>query len=117
TNVVDPFIGIKPSSISLVSIGFQVVLMVFDLLFLRYIIKLFNKKKEFFKLDFHRLIWIIAGVYAITLLISGYFQQIEEMNVRMLAAANLCLFFSFLIIYFKNLKSVAWVFMLGCFFL
>ncbi len=117
TNVVDPFIGIKPSSNSLVSMGFQVILMVFDLLFFRYIIKIFNRKKEFLQLDFHRLIWIIAGVYAVTLLISGYFQQIEEMNVRMLAAANLCLFFSFLIIYFKNLKSDAWVFRLGCFFL
>ena len=39
------------------------------------------------------------------------------MNVRMLAAANFCLFFSFLFIYFKNLRSDRFIFGLGCFFL
>ena len=60
---------------------------------------------------------MIAGVYAIAVFVSGYFQQIEEMNVRMMAAANFCLFFSFLIIYFKDLKSDVFIFRFGCFFL
>lgn len=117
TNVANPFIGIKPASNSIVSVGFQISLMLFDLMLLRYFIKLVKQKKEFVNFDFHLLIWLISGVYAITLLISGYFQQIEEMNVRMLAAANFCLFFSFLLIYFKNLKSDRFIFGLGCFFL
>lgn len=117
TNVIDPFIGIKPASNSLVSLGFQIGLMVFDLIILSYFIKLFKLKKDSLNVDFHQLLWIVAGVYAITLMISGYFQQIEEMNVRMLAAANFIIFFSFLIIYFKNLKSDQFIFLLGCFFL
>ena len=115
--IFDPFIGIKPASISVVSIGFQLVLMVFDLFLLRYFIQLVKKKKEIINLEFHQLLWVIAGVYAITVFVSGYFQQIEEMNVRMLAAANFCLFFSFLMIYFKDLKSDRLIFRIGCFFL
>lgn len=117
TNVLDPFIGIKPASNSLLSIGFQVGLMVFDLLLLLFFIKLVRSKKHFINLNFHRLLWIISGFYAITLLVSGYFQQIEEMNVRMLAAANFILFFSFLMIYFQNLDSDKIIFRIGCFFL
>ena len=117
TNVVNPFIGIKPASNSLVSIAFQIGLMVFDLMLLRYFIKLVQRKRSFMQLEFHYLLWIVAGVYTFTLFISGLFQQIEEMNVRMLAAANFCLFLSFLIIYFKDLKSDVFIFRLGCFFL
>lgn len=117
TNVTDPFIGIKPASNSFISVGFQVGLMIFDLLLLRYIIRLVRQKKALLQLEFHYLLWIIAAVYTVTLFISGLFQQIEEMNVRMLAAANFCLFFSFLVIYFKNLRSDRFIFGLGCFFL
>ena len=68
-------------------------------------------------MEFHQFLWIVAGVYTFALFISGIVQQIEEMNVRMLAAANLCLFFSFLLIYFKDLKSDRFIFRLGFFFL
>ena len=117
SNVIDPFIGIKPSSNSVLSISFQIGLMVFDLILLRYFIKLFKGKKDSLNVEFHYLLWIVAGVHAFAVFISGYFQQIEEMNVRMLAASNFILFFSFLIIYFKNLKSDKFIFQLGCFFL
>lgn len=117
SNVIDPFIGIKPSSNSFLSISFQIGLMVFDLFLLRYFIKLFKAKKDSLNVEFHYLLWIVAGVHALAVLISGYFQQIEEMNVRMLAASNFILFFSLLIIFFKNLKSDKFIFRLGCFFL
>ncbi len=117
TAIFDPFIMIKPASNSLASLGFQVGLMVFDLLLLFYFIKLVRKNREVIALDFHQLLWVISGVYAVSLFVSYYFQQIEEMNVRMLAAANFCLFFSFLLIYFKNLKSDAFIFCIGSFFL
>ena len=116
-NVIDPFIGIKPASNGFLSIAFQVGLMIFDLVLLRYFITLFREKKRFLQLEFHYLLWIIAGVYTVTLFISGLFQQIEELNVRMLAAANFFLFFSFFVIYFKNLKSDVLIFRLGSFFL
>ena len=115
--VFDPFIMIKPASNSFASLAFQIGLMIFDLLLLFYFIQLVRKKKEVIALDFHQLLWVVSGVYAVSLFVSYYFQQIEEMNVRMLAAANFCLFFSFLIIYFKNLKSDAFIFGLGSFFL
>lgn len=117
TNVIDPFIGLKPASNSFASLTFQVLLMVVDFIFLNYLIKLYRRKKEILTVEFHHLLWMIAGVYTISLFMSGLFQQIEEMNVRMLAAANFCLFFSFLIIYFKGLKSDRFIFRLGCFFL
>ncbi|ROI04895.1 hypothetical protein EGH90_09390 [Kaistella haifensis] len=115
--VFDPFIMIKPASNSFASLAFQIGLMIFDLLLLFYFIQLVRKKKEVIALDFHQLLWVVSGVYAVSLFVSYYFQQIEEMNVRMLAAANFCLFFSFLLIYFKNLKSDAFIFGLGSFFL
>ena len=117
TNVVDPFIGIKPASNSFASLTFQVILMVFDLFLLRYFIILVKRKKTLIDLDFHLLLWIFSGVYTFAVFSSGYFQQIEEMNVRMLAAANFVLFFSFLLIYFKNLKSDKPLFMTASFFL
>ena len=117
TNVVDPFIGIKPASNSFASLTFQVILMVFDLFLLRYFIIVVKRKKTLIDLDFHLLLWIFSGVYTFAVFSSGYFQQIEEMNVRMLAAANFVLLFSFLLIYFKNLKSDKPLFMTASFFL
>ena len=117
TNVVDPFIGIKPASNSFASLTFQVILMVFDLFLLRYFIIVVKRKKTLIDLDFHLLLWIFSGVYTFAVFSSGFFQQIEEMNVRMLAAANFVLFFSFLLIYFKNLKSDKPLFMTASFFL
>lgn len=117
TNVIDPFIGLKPSSNSFASLTFQVAVLVVDLILLFYIIRLYRRKKGVIQREFHYFLWIVAGVYTVTLFISGYFQQIEEMNVRMLAAANFCLFFSFLIIYYKNLESDRLIFRTGCFFL
>lgn len=117
TNVVDPFIGLKPSSNSFASLAFQVFVMLLDFVLLGYLIRLYRTKKNLITTEFHHLLWFIAGVYTITLFVSGLFQQIEEMNVRMLAAANFCLFFSFLLIYFEGLKSDKTIFRLGCFFL
>lgn len=117
TNVVDPFIGLKPSSNSFTSLAFQVGLMIVDFVLLGYLIRLYRSRKESITIEFHHLLWLMAGTYTIALFISGLFQQIEEMNVRMLAAANFCLFFSFLLIYFKDLKSDRLIFRLGCFFL
>jgi len=116
-NVIDPFIGIKPASNSIISIAFQVGLMLIDLLLLRYFVKLVKRKKDNLQMEFHYLLWIIAGIYTVTMFISGFYQQIEELNVRMLAAANLCIAFSFLIIYFKDLKSDKFIFRMGAFFL
>ena len=117
TNVIDPFIGLKPSSNSFGSLAFQVGVMIIDFILLGYLIKLYRSKKDLIKVEFHYLLWLIAGIYTIGLFISGLFQQIEEMNVRMLAAANFCLFFSFLKIYFKGLQSDRLIFKIGCFFL
>ena len=117
TNVIDPIIGLKPASNSFVSLAFQVLLMVVDFVLLKYLIKLYRSKKEIITVEFHHLLWLIAGIYTVALFLSGLFQQIEEMNVRMLAAANFILFFSFLLIYFKDLKSDRFIFKLGCFFL
>lgn len=116
-NVIDPFIGLKPSSNSFTSLGFQVFILIIDLVLLGYFSKLYKRKKSLIQLEFHHLLWMVAGVYTIALFVSGLFQQIEEMNVRMLAAANFCLFFSFLIIYFKDLQSDRFIFRLGYFFL
>lgn len=116
-NVVDPFIGLKPASNSFYSFTIQIGIMIIDFILCGYLIRLYKRKKNLINIDFHFLLWSIAGVYTISLFVSGLFQQIEEINVRMLAAANFCLFFSFLIIYFKSLKSDRLIFKLGCFFL
>lgn len=105
-NVVDPYIGIKPASNNAFSIGFQVVLAIANLVFLFFVIRFLKKRKEILSRYF-LLLWVISGVYALSLWMSGYFQQIEEMNVRMMAPANFCFFFSLLLIYFKSgLKEV-----------
>ncbi|MFN3021404.1 hypothetical protein ACK1KB_10505 [Chryseobacterium sp. TY3] len=104
-NAANPFFGVKPASSSVVSIGFQIVVAIVDIFILRYFILIFKKSRSRSDHNFYILLWIISGVYAISLLLSGWTQQIEEMNTRMMAAANVCLFFSFLIIYFKNESS------------
>ena len=116
-NVIDPFIGIKPASNSFISIAFQMGIMLFDLVLLWYFVKLVKRKKDELQMEFHYLLWTIAGIYTVTMFVSGFYQQIEELNVRMLAAANFCLAFSFLIIYFKDLKTDRFIFKVGVFFL
>ncbi|WP_326987498.1 hypothetical protein [Chryseobacterium sp. MP_3.2] len=116
-NVVDPFLGIKPASNSFGSIAFQVLIMIIDVFILKYLLTLYKRKRSLINLNFHHLLWSIAVIYTLALFVSGLFQQIEEMNVRMLAAANFCLFFSFLLIYYADLKSDKLIFRVGSFFL
>ena len=91
--------------------------MLIDLFLLRYFVKLVMRKKHDLQMEFHYLLWIIAAIYTLTMFVSGFYQQIEELNVRMLAAANFCMAFSFLIIYFKDLKTDRFIFRVGVFFL
>lgn len=116
-NVVDPFIGLKPASNSFGSITFQVLIMVIDVFTFIYLLTLYKRKKSLINLNFHHLLWTIAVIYTLALFASGLFQQIEEMNVRMLAAANFCLFFSILLIYYRDLKSDQLIFGVASFFL
>ncbi|MFP3591607.1 hypothetical protein [Chryseobacterium sp. SIMBA_038] len=117
SNVIDPYIGIKPASNSIVSIGFQFLILGIDILMFRYFLTYYKKAKETSLYYFHILIWIMAVTYALSLMVSGWFQQIEEMNMRMMAAANFCLFFSFLILYFQKETSDKVIWRVGCFFL
>ena len=116
-NAVNPYIGLKPSSNSIASLAFQFFILLIDVLVFIYFLRYFKKAKDTDQYDFHKALWIIAFGYASCLIISGWFQQIEEMNVRMMAAANVCVFFSFLILYFKIETSHRLIWRVGCFFL
>ena len=116
-NAIDPYIGLKPSSNSMASLAFQFFILLIDIFIFIYFLRYFRKAKEAGSYYFHALLWTIGFGYAISLLVSGWFQQIEEMNTRMMAAANVCIFLSFLILYFKNLNSDKTIFRIACFFL
>lgn len=115
-NAVDPFIAIKPISSSFGSMAFQSVVFIIDLFIFRYLLQYYKKAKDTSLYYFHILLWIIAGFYGVALLISGWFQQIEEMGVRLMAASNFCLFFSFLILYFQKNVSDRLIWRVSCFF-
>ncbi|SDQ33910.1 hypothetical protein SAMN05421664_1216 [Chryseobacterium soldanellicola] len=115
-NAVDPFIGIKPASNSVGSIAFQFFVFIIDVFIFLYLIKYYKKAKETSLYYFHMLLWIMACVYGVAVLVSGYLQQIEEMGVRLMAASNFCLFFSFLILYFQNNSTDKLVWRISCFF-
>ncbi len=117
SNVVDPFIGIKPASNSFASMAFQVVLMFCDLFLVYKFVHWYKKNQSGIKGSFHILLWVLAGVYTVFLFLSGLVQQIEEMNVRMLAVANVCVFFSMLILYFQVSTNDKWLFAISVFFL
>ncbi|RNA60699.1 hypothetical protein D1631_01485 [Chryseobacterium nematophagum] len=116
-NAIDPFIGIKPASNSMGSIIFQCLILVIDICIFIYFLHFYKKAKKSPIYYFHILLWVIAGVYAFSLLVSGWYQQIEEMSVRLMAASNICLFFSFLILYFQNESSDKLILRIGCLFL
>lgn len=116
-NAINPFIGIKPSSNSYYSLGFQFVLFIVDVLLLFLFIKKYKKFSQENESTFHQFLWITAFTYTLCLFLSGFFQQIEEQNVRMLAAANFCLFFSWLILYFQSAESDRFIWKLSVFFL
>jgi hypothetical protein len=115
-NAANPYIGIKPASNSILSLSFQVVLFFVDLILLHVYFKYLRKSRGDKNFPFHSLLLIISLTYIITLFLSGFVQQIEELNVRMLAPANVCLFFSFLILYFKYEKMPKKIFVFGCSF-
>lgn len=117
SNVVNPFIGIKPSSQSLFSLWFQFGLMVVDAILLVFFIFWFKKNKQYFNGVFHWFLWMVCLVYTLSMFVSGYLQQIEEMNVRMLVPANFCFFFSWLILYFQKYKKESRLFSVSVFFL
>lgn len=116
-NVVNPYIGLKPASNSFASLAFQFFILLIDIGVFVYLLRFFKKAKDTSLYYYHILLWTVCGCYAVCLLVSGWFQQIEEMNTRMMAAANVCLFFSFLILYFNGGKSDRVLFRIGCFFL
>lgn len=115
-NAVDPFIAIKPISGSFGSMAFQSVVFIIDLFIFRYLLQYYKRAKDTSLYYFHNLLWVIAGIYGFALLISGWFQQIEELGVRLMAASNFCLFFSFLILYFQKNTSDKLIWRVSCFF-
>ncbi len=115
-NLVNPFVGLKPASVSLPSMIFQFVIFILDIAVAVYFFKYYKKAKEGKLNFFHIILWTTAVVYGVSLWVSGWFQQIEEMNVRMMAASNICLFFSFLILYFENSDSDKWLWRIACLF-
>lgn len=117
-NVFDPFIGIKPASSGFMSILFQVVVFAVDLCFVIYFVGYYRKAEKSKFYYFHLVLWLIAVFYTIALFASEWFQVIEEINTRMLAAANFCLYFSFLILFFQFGKKYEWLlWRISCFFL
>lgn len=116
-NMFNPYIGIKPSSNSAASVVFQIILCAFDVFLLCTFIRHQRKNKNAKDHTFHLVLICLGLTYALMLLISVFLQQIEEMNTRMLAASNLCFFFSILIIIFKNTKNKRLLFGVGCFML
>lgn len=115
-NAIDPYIGLKPSSNSMASLAVQFFVLLIDVFVFFYFLRYFKKSKASSSYYFHALLWSVAIGYALSLLVSGWFQQIEEMNTRMMAAANVCLFFSFLILYFRNSNTDKVIFRVACFF-
>jgi len=116
-NSINPYIGLKPASNSFLSLTFQCFILLIDIFVLIHFLKFFKKAKETNAYSFHMFLWVTAVCYACCLIASGWFQQIEEMNTRMMAAANVCIFFSFLILYFKTKNSDKRIFRIACFFL
>lgn len=116
-NSVDPYIGIKPASNSSVSLLFQFMIFLLDVGIFFYFLKYYKKAKVSQHYYFHLVLWVVAGVSGISVLVSGWFQQIEEMGVRLMAASNFCIFFSLLILYFQNQLSDKWIWRVSCFFL
>lgn len=116
-NVLNPYIGIKPASLSLLSTIVQLCVFVIDVWVFRLMYVYFKNSKKSPQYYFHLCCWFIVVVYSCCVLASGWFQQIEEMNVRMMAIGNFILFFSFLICYFEKQKNDFWIFRIGCFFL
>lgn len=115
-NAVDPFIAIKPISSSFGSIAFQFAIFVIDLFIFIYLVQYYKKAKGTSIYYFHVLLWLMAGFYGVALLISEWFQQIEELGVRLMAASNFCLFFSFLILYFQKNTSDKLIWRVSCCF-
>lgn len=116
-NAVNPFFGLKPASNSFASLAFQFLEMAADILIFIFAFRYFKKAGNTQAYPFHLMLWTVSIIYAVSLLVSGWFQQIEEMNTRMMAATNVCLFFSFLMLYFKNHSSDKLIFRTTCFFL
>lgn len=115
-NTINPYIGLKPSSNSIASFAFQFLVMIVDIMVLVYFLRFFKKVKATSGFYFHIFLWLLTVVYVAALFVSGWTQQIEEMNTRMMAAANVCLFFSFLILYFKFETSDKIIWRISCFF-
>ncbi len=116
-NVIDPFIGIKPASNSLGSMLFQGCILIIDIFILIFFLQYYKKAKGTPQKYFHVLLWTVSTVYTFALLFSGWVQQIEEMGIRLLAPANFCLFFSFLMLYFRHSRDDKKIWGISCFFL
>lgn len=116
-NVVNPFIGIKPSANSLASLAFQIAVAGMDIFLLYKFVQWYKKNKTLFHGDYHILLWIITIVYSLAVFFSGLSQQIEEMNVRMLMAGNFTFFFSCLILYYERNNNDKFLYIISCFFL
>lgn len=115
-NVINPYLGIKPSSMSWLSLAVQFGVFIGDIIFLIILFYLFKNYKNSPLQFFYLVAFNIIMVYSTAVLISGYFQQIEEMNVRMMAASNFCLFFIFLIRYFEEGRNEKLLFKISCSF-
>lgn len=114
-NLANPIFGIKPAHFTSITIVLEAVLFILNLIFIGLIFNILKKEKPW-KSNLTIVFLLISSVtYLVFVILSKFFQGIEELNTRMLSATSFCLYFAVLIIYFKSNFNKKYIFYLAVF--
>lgn len=101
-NSFNPVLGIKLQGHSTMVFGVEAVLMVINLVFIYFSVKVW---RNYFRRNagyFHQLLIMMGLVYTFFLFATIFFQGIEELNIRLLAESSICYFYSLIFICFHE---------------
>mgnify|MGYP000004510295 FL=1 len=114
-NLANPILGIKPAHFTPITIIIEFFLFFINLIFIYLIYHLFKKNKAW-KSDFTiTFLLISSATYLVLVIISKFFQGIEELNTRMLSESSFPLFLSAIILYFQSDYNKKIIFYLAVF--
>ncbi len=114
-NSFNPVLGIKLQGHSPMVFAVESVLMVINLIFIYFSVKIWRQYFRKNEGSFHQLLIVMGLVYTFFLFITIFFQGIEELNIRLLAESSICYFFSLIFLCFKEKRYEKPLFWLAAF--
>lgn len=114
-NSFNPVLGIKLNSSSLLAYSVEGILLLINIVFIYFMVRIWKNHFRSYSKDFHVLLLSTGLVYSVFVFFTVFFQGIEELNMRILAESSFLYFYSVIFICYQEKKYEKIIFRLAVF--